>query len=317
VVEKNTAGNLTVVIMIALGIVALGFLAAYYPFKGGSNEIGKTKPTTEIQTYTDTDNDGLFDWQEALWNTDPNNPDTDNDGTFDGEEVKNSRNPLVKGPGDTLFNIAGKVPEIESSATVTQEVAKRLLSEYLIKEGQTSNGRDKIELSPALFQELENAALQDRLTKKDVSSSNKTDNTSVKGYLNIVATVIQENFRSLEGNELIILDILLEKSPEDLEPGFAPYIQAYTNAVSELKKVSTPNNFVDFHLELLNIFNNTATIDQMFIYAAEDPAQGLVAISLYLDQRNRVSALFKTLQLRLEKLDISFMEQEPAYLFTP
>ena len=41
----------------------------------------------------DTDQDGLADWEEVLWQTDKNNPDTDGDGTSDGEEITASRDP--------------------------------------------------------------------------------------------------------------------------------------------------------------------------------------------------------------------------------
>src|SRR5262249_49759925 len=37
---------------------------------------------------TDTDQDGLTDYQEARLGTDPNNPDTDNDGVPDGVEAR-------------------------------------------------------------------------------------------------------------------------------------------------------------------------------------------------------------------------------------
>ncbi|MBM25134.1 MAG: hypothetical protein CL760_05525, partial [Chloroflexi bacterium] len=40
-----------------------------------------------IDDGTDTDNDGLTDYEEIREGTDPNNPDTDNDGLEDGEEV--------------------------------------------------------------------------------------------------------------------------------------------------------------------------------------------------------------------------------------
>lgn len=43
----------------------------------------------------DTDGDGLLDSEEALLNTDPNNPDTDGDGITDGQEVALGTNPLV------------------------------------------------------------------------------------------------------------------------------------------------------------------------------------------------------------------------------
>ena len=46
---------------------------------------------------TDTDQDGLKDWEEVLWKTDPNNPDTDGDGVNDGDEVVQGRSPVGQG----------------------------------------------------------------------------------------------------------------------------------------------------------------------------------------------------------------------------
>ena len=42
---------------------------------------------------TDTDGDGIFDAQEGILGTDPNNPDTDGDGATDGEEVNGVDDP--------------------------------------------------------------------------------------------------------------------------------------------------------------------------------------------------------------------------------
>jgi len=50
----------------------------------------------------DTDNDGLSDEKEEMYNTDPENPDTDDDGYLDGEEVKNGYNP--NGEGELTTN---------------------------------------------------------------------------------------------------------------------------------------------------------------------------------------------------------------------
>lgn len=52
---------------------------------------------SSVTLKVDTDKDGLFDDQEALYGTDINNPDTDGDGYTDGEEVKNGYNPLGEG----------------------------------------------------------------------------------------------------------------------------------------------------------------------------------------------------------------------------
>lgn len=44
----------------------------------------------------DSDNDGLRDWEEALWKTDPKNPDSDGDNILDGAEAKNNREILFQ-----------------------------------------------------------------------------------------------------------------------------------------------------------------------------------------------------------------------------
>ena len=48
---------------------------------------------SKLDDGTDTDNDGLTDYEEIKEGTDPNNPDTDNDGLKDGEEVDLGTNP--------------------------------------------------------------------------------------------------------------------------------------------------------------------------------------------------------------------------------
>src|SRR3989338_96932 len=50
----------------------------------------------------DADNDGLKDWEEELWGTDPKQPDTDGDKTPDGEEIRLGRDPLKPAPDDLL-----------------------------------------------------------------------------------------------------------------------------------------------------------------------------------------------------------------------
>ena len=51
----------------------------------------------EEEFRVDTDNDGLFDDEEAQYGTDINNPDSDGDGYLDGDEVKNGYNPMGEG----------------------------------------------------------------------------------------------------------------------------------------------------------------------------------------------------------------------------
>ncbi len=54
---------------------------------GGNAPWSNTKNFTVNDATTDSDNDGLTDYEEITWNTDPHNPDTDGDALLDGWEV--------------------------------------------------------------------------------------------------------------------------------------------------------------------------------------------------------------------------------------
>lgn len=69
---------------------------------------------------TDQDGDGLADWEEELWQTNPQNPDSDGDGTSDGAEVSAGRDPRLAGPDDQLTNPDRRLQALVRNAVKTQ-----------------------------------------------------------------------------------------------------------------------------------------------------------------------------------------------------
>lgn len=84
-----------------------GFAQALFPPRPTSEEVIQQS----LERRKDDDNDGLNNYREKLYKTDPNNPDTDSDGFTDGDEVKNHYNPL--GPG--------KAPTLRQTPVIIQE----------------------------------------------------------------------------------------------------------------------------------------------------------------------------------------------------
>ena len=79
----------------------------------------------------DTDGDGLMDWEEAIYHTDPKNRDTDGDGTSDGEEVAERRDPLVPGPNDyvrAMGDTGQSVTVSEKDLTETEKMMRTMLT---------------------------------------------------------------------------------------------------------------------------------------------------------------------------------------------
>lgn len=56
----------------------------------------------------DDDGDGLPNWEEALWKSDPAKKDTDGDGVSDFDEARAMQDPTVPGPGN-LSAVSGSL----------------------------------------------------------------------------------------------------------------------------------------------------------------------------------------------------------------
>ncbi len=140
-------------LIIPFFLIGLSVLAVYFSSaRGGPTKI-YDKQTASLQVQKeavenpnlDSDNDGLPDWQEILWKTDPRNPDTDGDKTTDGEEIKQKRNPLVKGPDDGILEtMFGGDNQNNSDSQMpnnfTEVIGQQFLGQYLLNE-QASGGQ--------------------------------------------------------------------------------------------------------------------------------------------------------------------------------
>src|SRR3989344_8258983 len=116
--EYLPSGKFTKTALAFVMLAGLVGVALIYPEE---RTVKYSNPSAELETGTleniiaitgdiDTDSDGLKDWEEALFKSDPNNKDTDGDGTEDDEEVKLGRNPTLAGPNDKLPN-----PDIQNN----------------------------------------------------------------------------------------------------------------------------------------------------------------------------------------------------------
>ena len=102
----------------------------------------------------DSDNDGLKDWEETLWKTDPNNKDTDADGTTDGDEIATNRDPLTPGPNDKsgkevkIQPVAGKTDYMKEFGvnTETEALGRKIYIDYLTlkKEGALTEESNRL-----------------------------------------------------------------------------------------------------------------------------------------------------------------------------
>ncbi|MBI5005400.1 MAG: hypothetical protein HZC03_02255 [Candidatus Lloydbacteria bacterium] len=248
--------------------------------------------TTQAQLNSiaqkDTDHDGLFDWEEALWKTDPNNPDTDGDGTNDGDEVRLKRNPLVPGPNDALPDdflqkkISGDTTD--ETLTQTQLFTRDLISTYLkLKQSDQFTPDNQKKLVDAFVEEA--ASRKTEMTvhiASELAIEESAGIISVSQYAQGIETAMRKSFTySFFGEELTVLRDIVQKKDSRSEAVFGEAEKAYRNFAALLLKMKVPRSIAKSHMALINsslvIAQNFSDIQKL----ATDPLQALIGIKKY------------------------------------
>jgi hypothetical protein len=201
-----------------------------------SNEVGNSP-------NEDTDRDGLKNWEEVLWKTNPNVADTDSDGTGDGEEIAFGRDPLVSGPNDYLDGIL-------FDGTETQNIAINLIGSYVETLNTDSPG-------PINTQKIVDKALENEITRPFVITYDSTDlhytGNSTEDY-----RVYGNNFASLfsyfenSPDEMSIVLRAMQSNDENDLVDIDIVVGNYQSFLSNLLVMNVPKDLGDAHLSVVN-----------------------------------------------------------------
>ena len=280
-----------------------------------------------VKDAPDSDSDGLKDWEEELWGTDPQNPDTDSDGTTDGEEINANRDPKKAGPDDALakkakVDIEKKIAAAEISgktASLTEKIAEDIFAAYTEKKTQGLGTEDLAgEIPNFIADNLANTGrLEDEFSSKDIKISKTGDKTAIKSYINSIAKLSREAGAKIKENELITLTNSINQS--NLSDNFEKFAEfeeislAYKDLVSKMLLLETPADYAAIHISHLNSFNNLAKVNLVFSQFMADPASGLLAVNQYIKETERITDSLSAMGRRLDKDNISFGLEEEGF----
>jgi len=181
-----------------------------------------TGVTVVVNIDLDSDNDGLVDWKENLYGTNPKLADTDGDGTNDVEEIALNRDPLKA-------NTAPKGQEPNDKI----DPAKIEESQRAIEEYQSLNATEKMsrDLMSDIFANQQISGAMDQQTIDSIVQKSIQD-MPVKEYSGIT-----------KESDLNLIDVNEKTFNKDL----AVYTKSYYNETESYRKVAGKD---------LNIINN-------------------------------------------------------------
>lgn len=303
-----------IALSIAIGVILITIIFNYWkPNITKYTNPDLTGDTTSIPEAinTDSDNDGLADWKENLYGTNPNEADTDKDGTSDLEEISLNREPTkantaptVQEPNDkidpAIIEKNQKTLEEYEKLSETDKFSRNLLSNIIASQpvsGSMDENTTNIILAKALAEmPVKNYAGITKITDLNLL---KTDETN----LNINMTNYSKSFAA-ETNKLIpILGTDINIINSYISGGGTSTVQEmlkltakYQTIVNNLIKMPVPVAIgyydVTYHLAVINDLEKMIAIDKDVVNSDKDSLGIFPNLSTF---SNVIGNLFSTL----------------------
>lgn len=258
-----------------------------------------TKEIELARLNQDSDNDGLKDWEEQIYGTDPQKTDTDGDKTPDGEEIKLGRDPLKPGPKD-------KLPEPLTEKKETPAAAKNNLTQKLIdkfgeKFIQPYLDDPSVNINTKLSQEIlkdlpANISYPTYFTEKDIITLKDDTPENFTNYLKEFNTIISGSFGNLPQSEIIIFSEALQAEDLSQLSILDVYLSSYQTVLTKLRSLPVPPTFTNLHLAYLNATKRQQTAVEKMRQAENDIIKGTYGAQEYLVANNEITELEQKFQ---------------------
>jgi len=304
---------LTIIAMVAI-VFAVDY--ATKQKKGGTLAISPAR--VELSgVNTDSDGDGLRDWEEKLWGADPQNPDTDGDSTSDGDEVISNRDPLKPGPEDALEEASATKNNVDPQLTKTDIFARDIFASLVSLESSGNVTPDSLyNTSSLLLQGLLQDQPGDKYTINDLAIGGASTAESIRSYGNALGSIIQKHKNLVGYPEVFILNDVLDSEDASLLKKLDPLIAGYKSASTDLLHTTVPQGNVSNHLQALNSLTNIANSLENIKLVLDDPATGMIGIKQYDEELTKLNeAIVKTRGYFIQQRAV-FTSQEPGFIFT-
>ena len=282
-----------------------------------SSETASEKTFNELANK-DSDNDGLKDWEEALWKTDPHNPDTDGDGTPDGQEVKEGRNPVIPGPNDSLADHPLQPKNTgpsQSTLSETDQFARSVFSKYMtLKQGGVPmDSNNQAGLVQNILQNQNIDVNANIYSKKDFQLSTDSE-LSIKQYSNEMAHILMTYSIGSKDPAMIAQDSMQHSNPDEIK-GLDPLIKSYSDILAYSLKVKVPPSATNVQIALLNSLSDMISTIKGMRMVYTDPLLALKGFGHYSNALPLFAQTLEDLKNFVVQQKIQFLPSDAGYVF--
>jgi hypothetical protein len=241
----------------------------------------------------DTDADGLLDWEETLWNTNPRKADSDNDGTKDGQEVALSRDPNKAGPDDIWNNSNFYEDYIVTTNAPIDSLTNRVAQDLLIAatKGVGSDGVNAA-TEKLLKQIKESITVSDIYKKDNLITFDETNKEKLQIYANQFLNIPLDEIKRVL------------KLPADEHN----YAEAFKTMSLSLSVIPVPNSLAGLHTNFINNLNKMSVYMEVIQDGELDPVKMTAVAPEYVAIQDNQKIILEQIKNYMESNGIIFTE---------
>ncbi|MBP6865979.1 MAG: hypothetical protein KBC12_00335 [Candidatus Pacebacteria bacterium] len=262
-------GGITLVIIVS---VIFGLAKGKENFSALKTQDLKTDGSTLSDLLqTDTDLDGVLDWEEALWGTDKTLKATFN-ATPDAIYVKQKKDALATEDDSEGLN-------------ETDKFARSFFASYLALESAGEDPETIKNLGRAVGEKIGDPNLVDVFAEGDAKVVVGTDISDVKKYYTAIQEVFDKYRETGMGDEIDIVNSGLVSAQDKLDSVNRNKLErtskTYKDFADEMMKISVPREYISAHVKMANSAYNTGVSVLSMTKIVDDPIVGLGGITQY------------------------------------
>ena len=315
--SRNMAHSARTLRIIGASLLALLMVGGSYLFSGPTpwGRVAEAQSAEELlRAYAakDSDTDGLPDWQESLYGTDPNNPESFQSGIKDGEAVAQGLvQPRVAVRPEGESTDPSSIPGTAAApASLTDRFAQTLLQQYLASRGENPPTQEEIVafVKSGVADLATQSASADRYGNGDVVSSSGT----LVAYVAQLESAFARNTVQTSKNELSYFSDAVDGDNGALAK-ISDVSDAYDNIARAVIATPVPPEARQAHLSIANALVHMSEISDDMAAMKSDPVRALMGIALYEQYARGLVGAFANLNGVLSARSVSVPEGSAGY----
>lgn len=243
----------------------------------------------ESETYSsDSDQDGIRDWEEVLLGLDPNNKDTNGDGISDGDEIANARKAFEERADSNSSDI---------SITQTDLLAREIFGAYIQSKQQGAYDDEAFDFIIAQATNSQfgvrhsvSYTIDDIITTTDISTARTLQYEG--DFQDAITPVI-----TIGEYELTTYGRAVQTGDAEEFTKLVTAAAVYQNIAKTLLTMTVPEDAAQPHLDLVNSFSTFGKILTVMGSNPEDPVLTFVATRDFVEGEDAIKTAYSQIDI--------------------